>query len=168
MLMKQHSFAFYNGHLSEVYKRKKSLQAKLEELGSLNPTTAGTPASPIATRALATSYFDQSSPDQLKRRRRSLHHASDLHSEQDEADMQSVVAAIRSGDALSINQVEAFERVLETEIEALEKELTGKCTDTENHYPLNLTLINFIDYIPLPTGKLALFKVYSLFGLLMM
>lgn len=36
MLMKQHSYTFYNGHLSVVYKRLQSLEKKLAELRALD------------------------------------------------------------------------------------------------------------------------------------
>ncbi|RPA99428.1 hypothetical protein L873DRAFT_1827987 [Choiromyces venosus 120613-1] len=36
MLMKQHSYAFYNGHLSDVYKRLLSLEKKLSELRTVD------------------------------------------------------------------------------------------------------------------------------------
>ncbi|CUS12716.1 unnamed protein product [Tuber aestivum] len=58
-LMKQHSYAFYNGHLSGVYKRLQSLERKLEELRALDTSEpnarhlvrAGSVDSGVDTRA---------------------------------------------------------------------------------------------------------------------
>ena len=40
MLMKQHSYAFYNGHLSTVFKRRRELLRKIKLLEGVVPVTA--------------------------------------------------------------------------------------------------------------------------------
>src|SRR5436189_5199464 len=70
MLMKQHSYAFYNGHLSELYKYRKSLQEKLKQLQNVTPAQ-----SPSATAFnFSTSFLDQSPPSaDFTHRRRGSH-----------------------------------------------------------------------------------------------
>jgi sterol O-acyltransferase len=67
------------------------------------------------------------------------------------SDVASVGQAIEAGKALDEEQIQAFHRVLNTEITILDEELRGKCTTTDNVYPNNLTLYNFVEWTCLPT-----------------
>ncbi|TGO38641.1 hypothetical protein BHYA_0070g00100 [Botrytis hyacinthi] len=145
MLMKQHSYAFYNGHLSDQYKTRSKLQRKLKQLDDISPIQTPSATTP-AVSSLSTSYLDSrpTSDDIYQRvsdRRRSI---------VDSATGQ-VAAAIDSGDPLDVVQVQTFARILKWEIDFLGKELEGKCTTTKNQYPNNLSLVNHYEYIVLPT-----------------
>jgi sterol O-acyltransferase len=58
---------------------------------------------------------------------------------------------IESGEPLDAEQIQAFARVIKTELTILGEELRGNCSTTDNAYPKNLTLANFIDWSWLPT-----------------
>lgn len=141
MLMKQHSYAFYNGHLSSVYKQRKLLLAKIKELERISPVTSpsttGPPAADIDTAHLAR-------VPSARERRQSLPHENVL-------DIGRIVAAIDSREPLDGEQVHVFERVLKWEVDALSGELRGKSTKPGREYPNNLTLCNHYEYVVLPT-----------------
>ena len=59
--------------------------------------------------------------------------------------------AIESGEPLDKDQIQAFARLINTEITILDEELRGKCTITDNIYPKNLTVCNLCDWTCLPT-----------------
>lgn len=135
MLMKLHSYAFYNGHLSEVYKKRARLLATLKQLekASASPSSAAS--------SITTSRFTEV-PEGIRERRRS---------EYDEMpDVENIVAVIDSGKSLD-EQVHIFERVLKLKVDTLSHELRGKSTTPGRAYPNNLTLRNHYEYIILPT-----------------
>ncbi|KAI6712049.1 sterol O-acyltransferase 1 [Diplocarpon mali] len=57
MLMKQHSYAFYNGHLSENYKSRETLRRKLKQLDNTKPVQSPSETTPAAA-SLSTSYLN--------------------------------------------------------------------------------------------------------------
>ncbi|KAK7532546.1 MBOAT, membrane-bound O-acyltransferase family-domain-containing protein [Phyllosticta citricarpa] len=142
-LMKQHSYSFYNGYLSQIYRRKQLLEEKLRELKDKAP--AGDFDSPV------TSSVEKPAQSDLRRRRRSSNSKPSANLLQEKSAISSIAAAIASGEALDAEQLEAFTRVIEDEIESLQTELRGKATKDENAYPNNLTLANFADWTVLPT-----------------
>ncbi|KAH6613742.1 MBOAT, membrane-bound O-acyltransferase family-domain-containing protein [Chaetomium sp. MPI-SDFR-AT-0129] len=141
MLMKQHSYAFYNGHLSTVYKQRKWLLGKLKGLEKVSPvaspSTTEPPVADIGTTHLA-------KIPSAKERRLSLPHENLL-------DIEKIVTAIDSGEPLDQEQIHVFERVLKWEVDALSDELRGKSTKPGREYPHNLTLANHYEYLFLPT-----------------
>jgi sterol O-acyltransferase len=139
--MKQHSYAFYNGHLSDIYKKKRVLDQKLKQL---DDSDFSGPESP---RAQATSYMDATGFDQLSHRRKSN---AGLH-EEAEKDISSIASAIEADTPLSLNQARSLRRLIASEVDALNEELKGACKVTPNYYPGNLNLRDFYGYIPLPT-----------------
>ncbi|KAK8152163.1 MBOAT, membrane-bound O-acyltransferase family-domain-containing protein [Phyllosticta citrichinensis] len=142
-LMKQHSYTFYNGYLSQIYRRKLLLEEKLRELKDKAP--AGDFDSPV------TSSVEKPAQSDLRRRRRSSTSKASTNLLQEKSAISSIAAAIASGEALDAEQLEAFTRVIEDEVESLQTELRGKATKDENAYPNNLTLANFADWTVLPT-----------------
>jgi sterol O-acyltransferase len=141
MLMKQHSYAFYNGYLSDVYKKKVVLEQKLKQL---NDSELASPESP---RAYATSYMDAADLNVLSHRRKSNPAVlEDAHK-----DISSIAYAIEADAPLSFDQARSLRKLIAWEIEAFDDELKGTCKTTSNHYPSNLTLRGFYGYIPLPT-----------------
>ncbi|KAI9805262.1 MAG: acyl-CoA/sterol acyltransferase [Piccolia ochrophora] len=144
MLMKQHSYAFYNGYLSELYKRRELFKRKLKQLEDIEPAPSPSVSTPRKS-------FETSPSAGLSHRRRSItsRSTSNLHKEQTE--VATVAAALESGAPLDIDQVDAFERIIKEEIEELTEELNGKCESGETPYPRNLTLQNWAEWTILPT-----------------
>lgn len=144
MLMKQHSYAFYNGHLSSVYKQREQLLARLKKLDGISPVRSPSHTEPPVS-SIATSHLARvPSARGYEERRRSL-------SCEQVPDVDKIAAAIDSGEPLDEEQVHVFERVLKWEADALSDELRGKSTTPGREYPNNLTLDNHYKYIVLPT-----------------
>ncbi|OJD32488.1 mboat family protein [Diplodia corticola] len=143
-LMKQHSYSFYNGYLSQVYRRKQLLEQKLHELSEKEPTTSR-PNSPMVTS------FDVPHSDSLRRRRRSSTSKASTDLFHEQSPLSTIAHAVESGEPLDADQLEAFSAVVRSEIRSLASELRGKSTSEEWAYPKNLTLANFADWTMLPT-----------------
>ncbi|KAL9063046.1 MAG: hypothetical protein Q9157_008458 [Trypethelium eluteriae] len=150
-LMKQHSYAFYNGYLSSLFKRRNALEEKLDQLEDMEPDSAASPPVSPTLRKQDTSMTTSSSVDQktndVHRRRRSSGH----HFFSEKSEVASVAAALESGRSLDLNQMHAFKEIIKAEIDSLSEELKGKATSEANAYPKNLTLSNFADWTCLPT-----------------
>jgi sterol O-acyltransferase len=147
MLMKQHSYAFYNGHLSEEYKTRKMLLTKLKQLEDLSPSQTPSATVPSAS-SLSTSYLDHKpTPSDVNQRLYERRHSlGDALSTTDQ-----VAAAIGTGEPLDLDQIQTFARILKWEIDVLTEELKGKSTVSGRNYPNNLTVSNHYEYIVLPT-----------------
>ncbi|KAK0108382.1 acyl-CoA/sterol acyltransferase [Cadophora gregata] len=146
MLMKQHSYAFYNGHLSEVYKSRQTLQCKLKQLDNTEPAQTPSETTPKVS-SLSTSYLDhRPTASDLNQRRQYRRSSMDGDSK-----LREVAAAIESGEPLDVDQIQTFARIMKWEIDALSEDLKGKSTSIANSYPGNLTLANHYEYIVLPT-----------------
>lgn len=156
-LMKQHSYASYNGYLSVLYKRKVILERKLAQLASMKPIQSRA-QSPDVSR-VKTSALDLPSDQQLQHRRtRSLPSIvarvpspSGKDLSRPSAELSAVAKAIESNEALDAEQLSLFSRVIRRELTALETELRGKCSITQNHYPNNLNLADFSMWTCFPT-----------------
>ncbi|KAI9048651.1 hypothetical protein LZ554_007482 [Drepanopeziza brunnea f. sp. 'monogermtubi'] len=147
MLMKQHSYAFYNGHLSESYRSRETLQRKLKQLDNTEPAKTPSSTTPTAS-SMSTSYLDhRPTASDLNQRRQYRRGSLDSG----EANLKGVAAAINSGEPLDVDQIHTFERIIRWEIDALSEDLKGKSTSGSNSYPRNLTLANHYEYIVLPT-----------------
>ncbi|OCL08645.1 MBOAT-domain-containing protein [Glonium stellatum] len=149
-LMKQHSHSFYNGYLSQVYRRRKLLELKSKQLEEMD--TMESPASAIASQSFfSATALDQSNSNDLSQRRRSVGSKTSTNFQKEESEIASMAAAIKSGEPLNSDQALTFTRVIKLEISSLDDELKGKCTHSNNQYPNNLTLANFADWTCLPT-----------------
>lgn len=147
MLMKMHSHAFYNGHLSEAYKSRATLEKKLKQLETIDLVASPSATTPKVS-SLSTSYLDfKPSANELNQRR----HSRSKSIDDGDSNIHLVAAAIESGEPLDVEQVRAFERIIKWEIDALTEDLRGKCTTSDNVYPKNLTVANHFEYIVLPT-----------------
>ena len=127
MLMKQHSYAFYNGHLSTVYKQRNRLLEKIKELEKIE-VVPSTPGADKACEEECQPLIDGESPD-----------------------IATIVAAIDSHEPLTETQAADFSRALAWEVDALSEELRGKSTQPGREYPHNLTFRNHCEYMFLPT-----------------
>ncbi|OTB09076.1 hypothetical protein M426DRAFT_70909 [Hypoxylon sp. CI-4A] len=147
MLMKQHSYAFYNGHLSSVYKKRQSLLLKLKQLENISPVESPSQTNPqVAT--LSTSHLAlPPSADEYHERRLSLSKSQTA----DQSDIENISRAIEAKQPLDMEQLHVFERLIKWEADALMDELRGKATDPTHYYPDNLTFLNHYEYIMLPT-----------------
>lgn len=144
MLMKQHSYAFYNGHLSTVYKQRGNLLRKLKLLDLVGPATTPSrtdpPVSSISTQHL-------SNPPTAMQRLKSATQLPDTQ----ESDIDRISRAIASGKPLDDEQTALFERIISWEVDALTDELKGTSSSLVGAYPNNLTFVHHYRWIPLPT-----------------
>ena len=144
MVMKQHSYAFYNGHLSSVHKKRKMLEEKLRQLHRVAPTESRSLTSPpVAT--ILTAHLD--APPSAEQRR----HSMSLMEDAREVDIDRISHAIVSGEPLDQEQVQLFERIIKWEVDALADELQGTASHAAKAYPNNLTFLSHFKWIPLPT-----------------
>ncbi|KAK4498149.1 hypothetical protein PRZ48_010805 [Zasmidium cellare] len=153
-LMKQHSYAFYNGYLSGVYRRRALLQRKLEQLEAIDPihSAPNSPSSPRGSfQADALTTGTDLNDTGLNKRRPSMGVRTSTNFTKEKSRVADVAAAIESGSSIDDHQMATFSSVIQTEIDELTKELQGKSSNTQKSYPNNLTLTNFADYICLPT-----------------
>ncbi|KAK1580625.1 MBOAT family protein [Colletotrichum navitas] len=147
MLMKQHSYAFYNGHLSSAYKRRRSLLSKLKQLDRVAPVEARSATSPSASAVDLSHLANPPSAAEMEVRRQSAAHVR----RSDETDLDRISHAIGSGRPLDADQIRVFERIIRWEVDGLTDELRGKATSVVRAYPNNLSLKNHYEYIVLPT-----------------
>ncbi|KAH7148969.1 MBOAT, membrane-bound O-acyltransferase family-domain-containing protein [Dactylonectria macrodidyma] len=144
MLMKQHSYAFYNGYLSTVFKKRAALLTKLKQLDlvlpTIGPSQTDPPASDISTQHLKV-------PPSAEQRRKSV---AQLLNDED-SDVDKISRAIASEKPLDDQQIVLFERIMKWEVNALEDELQGTAKSSFRTYPNNLTISNHYQWIPLPT-----------------
>lgn len=148
MLMKQHSYTFYNGHLSEVHNRREILRRNLKQLEQAAMVEASS-ASTLDATSLSISYLEHNriQSDLTRRRKNHKSHSGNV----EERNISQVAAAIESGEPLNIDQVHIFERIVILEIDALNEDLKGKASTSHCSYPKNLTIKNHYEYIVLPT-----------------
>lgn len=144
MLMKQHSYASYNGYLSTCYKRRLYVLSRLKELETLDPSARPSGAGPQVS-TLSTSHLQ--TPASALQRRQSLTETSQNY----EADIDRISEAITAGEALDDEQIQLFERMMNWEVDALSDELKGTAESATRAYPNNLTLKEHYQWIPLPT-----------------
>lgn len=144
-IMKMHSFAFYNGYLSSVSRRRKALQRKLKQLELAQPVPRD------QGKTESADIVGQSNGSLKNRRPSMLRTSTNLATEK--SDVATVASAIESGRPFDLAQLQAFQSVINSEIADLDKQLEGKmpCPDRHNTYPSNLRLANFAEFICLPT-----------------
>ncbi|KAF4342718.1 sterol O-acyltransferase [Fusarium beomiforme] len=144
MLMKQHSYAFYNGYLSTIYKQRATIMKKLEQLDLVDPAMAPSqtepPVSSISTQHLRVA-------PSAEQRRKSISAQPD----HEESDIDKISRAIASRQPLDDEQVALFERIMKWEVDAMSDELKGTATAIDKAYPNNLSFIDHYKWIPLPT-----------------
>ena len=145
LLMKMHSWAFYNGHLSETEKRLQRLDkpSPSEDLSPayLYPTTGEQDEAvteEVATDGVTNINGPRSPPigrDMV--RRRSSRHAAVVKAREQKKLQGQVAEEPNSGD----------------ELELLREDLAGELTSPMGNvtYPSNLTWNNYIDYLFCPT-----------------
>jgi sterol O-acyltransferase len=143
MLMKQHAYGFYNGHLNTAHRRRRYLLARLKELEDVDPEHGTSPTVPLVTE-ISTAHLD-ASPSADRRR------STANQSSSEDSDIDRISKAIAAKSPLSDAQIHLFERLLKWEIDALADELQGTASSALMAYPSNLTFGNHYKWIPLPT-----------------
>lgn len=126
---------------------RKALLHKLKQLESISPSDEASATSPKVA-CMAMGYLDEPLNSSELNERRYQRRSSGDHGA---SNLAQVAAAIDSGDALDLNQIQTFERIIEWEVDCLTSDLKGKCTTGTNVYPTNLTFSNHYEYIVLPT-----------------
>lgn len=144
MLMKQHSYAFYNGHLSSVYAKRQRLMSRLQELEAVVQTDGVSCTYPAASSLSMSPLKTQPSAQEG---RRSISRSS----ETGQTDIDKISRAIASKKPLDERQILAFERRIRWEVDALTEELKGTASDLSKAYPANLGFVDHYKWIPLPT-----------------
>lgn len=139
MLMKMHSYAFYNGHLSETEKRLRALD---------NPSTASkdpvymypSPENPEGTL---------SSPKRPSFSHREKHHV--VHHLNGNGNGKSNGKTNGNGNGKS--RIDEAACCSDEELENLREDLAGELTSPMGNvtYPRNLTWSNYLDYLLCPT-----------------
>ncbi|KAI9717963.1 MAG: acyl-CoA/sterol acyltransferase [Chrysothrix sp. TS-e1954] len=156
-VMKQHSYSFYNGYLSQVFRRRQFLERKQKQLEAMSPmTTTSSPRALNHDRASSTALVSPSSPTVLSRndRRKSglpFNGAATNNLTFETEQVASVAQAISSDRPLTQNEMNTFSDVISDELAALTQELKGKCSLTQNYYPSNLRLADFAIWTCFPT-----------------
>ncbi|KAJ5232769.1 Sterol O-acyltransferase [Penicillium chermesinum] len=135
MLMKQHSYGAYNGHLSVLYRKRELLSARLRRLETYDDQQS-VPAA--HTSALQSSVDAQiSSIEQLAHRR--LDDKKAVQASQTADQLLSLSETIEKKSPLNTNQIAALRSFLEREVDLLSEELQGQFS-ASHYYPRNLTL----------------------------
>ncbi|POR38754.1 O-acyltransferase [Tolypocladium paradoxum] len=144
MVMKQHSYAFYNGYLSTVHEKRLFLLSKLKQLELVDPASGPSTTAPPAC-TLDTSHLGV--PPSAAQRRHSLLQLPSA----EETDIDRVARAVASRQPLDDEQISLFGRIIKWEVDALADELRGTAADAAAAYPRNLTFVSYCRWIPLPT-----------------
>lgn len=133
--MKQHSYGFYNGHLSGVLKRRSLLRGKLQHIRSL--------------QALSSSGLEAAGTDAQSRH----HNRTDSGVGPGNLSSAGLAKALNiDADEMDTQQLGDFEKALVAEIDNCDLELTSRVSGgTPVQYPDNLTWWNFLEYIHFPT-----------------
>jgi sterol O-acyltransferase len=147
MLMKQHSYAFYNGYLSSAYKKRAELLKKLKQLEHVEAVKSPSQTKPTASSISTDHLARRPSRHDVRQRRQSFHSSCETFSQ----DLEGIEAAIQSNEPLDLEQIHVFEQIIKWEIDGLTEELQGKSTTLLRAYPNNVTFQNHYEYIVLPT-----------------
>jgi sterol O-acyltransferase len=151
-LMKQHSYAFYNGYLSQVYRRRHILEAKLRQLEDIEPVMSPiTPQKGFSSAVVNDSPERSRSPNVRRRRSSAATTKANTKLSKETSEVSAIAAAVDAGRPLDEEQLEAFSSVMRSEIQSLTEELNGKATSKDLAYPHNLTIANWWDWTCIPT-----------------
>jgi sterol O-acyltransferase len=145
MLMKQHSYAFYNGHLSSTYKKRRQLGRRLRQLENISPVDSPSHTIPPPATVSTSHLSHRPSAHEYRERHLSISNSNVAD------DMEKISSAIDSNEPLDMDQLQLFERMIKWEMDALADELKGRASDPAHAYPNNLTVYNHYEFICLPT-----------------
>lgn len=133
ILMKMHSYAFYNGYLSEVYKRRKALEEKLAQIKD-------------AVASESTGTAESTGTELLQVEASLIYNRSRRRSSVGQLDISHLPTE------LSPRQLKQFSALVAAEIEACDAELSLEAANSPKAtYPENLTYYNYLEYLHFPT-----------------
>ncbi|KAJ8610531.1 hypothetical protein MRB53_038523 [Persea americana] len=144
LLMKQHSYAFYNGYLSQVLRRKEGLDRLFGELESIDPTGMTFQVSRVSSNTLS----EQTTEGLRSRRRKS---SGGVNMAVESQDIATIFSTIERGESLTGDQLHNFKTVVKDELDEFRSELEGKSSLNKISYPQNLTVANWFEWLFLPT-----------------
>lgn len=136
MLMKQHSYAFYNGHLSELYKTREARKKTLKQLENKVPVETLSPTTPCPETPETEDIPLETHSKKIMR---------------PAADLSEIIKAIESDEDLDLEQIQSFESIIKSEMYALTVDLQGKASSPSNAYPNNLSFKKHYEFTLLPT-----------------
>jgi sterol O-acyltransferase len=133
--------------VSELYRKHGLLRTRLRQLEKQNDHRL---AYTGHTSAVHTNF--NSELTHLKRHDEGEHSADlkDIHDTRDTDHLLSLAETIENNTPLAPSQMRSLKPLLQREIELLSEGLCGQFSSC-NHYPRNLTIANFCDFITLPT-----------------
>lgn len=132
--------------VSELYHKRNTLRKRRDQLKP-NQAKAPEPGHTSSSHDWNAEITDSRKSD-LRQRSSNLQKFS---GSKETDQILSLIETIDRSVPLEPNQVESFRELIEQEIEVLTEGLKGRCSQTNNHYPRNLTIRNFSDFISLPT-----------------
>ena len=139
ILMKQHSYSFYNGHLSEVYRRSKIIENTLSEI------QIGEGEGRLVASHGKLECYHQQQDDMAGEEHSNITTVIDPA-----VDARLCSLLLKDGQQLRHDQVEQLCSILEQEREQCLIEIGGK----ENvKYPENVTWTNYLEYLFFPTSE---------------
>ncbi|OQD70142.1 hypothetical protein PENDEC_c026G05809 [Penicillium decumbens] len=147
MLMKQHSYSSYNGYLSELHDKRELSTTRLRQLEKQSDDHSVSTGHASAVHTEIDS--DITTLERRHERQRSAD-LKDLLASRDTDHLLSLAETIENRTPLKPSQMKSLKALLEREIELLSEGLRGQFSSS-NHYPRNLTVRNFCDFITLPT-----------------
>jgi sterol O-acyltransferase len=133
--------------VSELYRKRDMLKTRLGQLKQSRAKVLETGYSSAIHKDLNAEITDLKKNDSRQRSSGLKKYSGSTHTDQ----IVSLVETLGSGVPLESNQVESLRELIEQEINVLSEGLKGRCSNTSNHYPRNLTICNFADFISLPT-----------------
>ena len=146
--MKQHSYAFYNGHLSQVYRRKSIIESILVQLN-----TAAFEGPLVAAQGSLEHHHGAINT--------ASHECTTLSDPAINAGLSALLCT--DGEELSQEQIDEIRMILEMELEGCDQELGVK---DHVQYPDNVTWFNYLEYLFFPT-LVPKFLAYVKFKLMM-
>jgi sterol O-acyltransferase len=135
--------------VSQIYRRTQNLKEKLRQIEEMEP--ASSPTSETSPKQSFAPSIDLPRKESLLQRRRSLGARTSTNLKTEPSEIAPIAKAIDSGEPLNEEQLQAFSSAIRSEIKALAEDLNGKCTNSNNFYPNNLTIANWADWTCLPT-----------------
>ncbi|OOQ88909.1 acyl-CoA/sterol acyltransferase [Penicillium brasilianum] len=146
MVMKQHSYASYNGYLSELYKKRDLLKGHLKRLEGYSSHDSVSNSQSPTKSAIVSEIANL----RKQNRWRSSSEFKSIHATRDTDHLLLLSETIENGTALEPAQLVPLQGLLTKEIELLSEGLHGQFRK-DSQYPRNLTVGNFCEFITLPT-----------------
>jgi sterol O-acyltransferase len=133
--------------VSELYKKRDLLMRRLRQLRKQSDQSSASTGHASAVHTEFDSEIINLERQDEEQRSADL---KELHGTSDTDHLLSLAETIETGTPLEPSQMKSLNALLEREVELLSEGLRGRFSSS-NHYPRNLTVANFCDFITLPT-----------------